>query len=175
MKESNILKEAAIPVEIQNKDFVQVYPDGWDRLLSLPSRSPHIARLYAFLAKHIAPLGGAVCVSYDTIAEALGISKMTARRSAEYLVDNGIVVRFKMGTGAFIYALNPDEVWKSAHKNKIFAAFHTQSIVLRQDTEALEAQVRILRSRAGKDKEPQKAGANRKNREVPTAKPGVDF
>lgn len=102
-------------------------------------------------------MGGAVCVSYDTIAEALGISKMTARRSAEYLVDNGIVVRFKMGTGAFIYALNPDEVWKSAHKNKTFAAFHTQSIVLRRDTEALETQVRMLRSKSGTKK--RKSGA----------------
>lgn len=74
----------------KNRDFSQVYPKGWDVMLNLPSRSPHVARLYAFLAKHIAPLGGAVCVSYDTMAEALGISKMTARRSAEFLVIMGL-------------------------------------------------------------------------------------
>lgn len=93
---------------------------------------------------------------------------MTARRSAEYLVDNGIVVRFKMGTGAFIYALNPDEVWKSADKYKKFAAFHTQAIVSRRDTDALEAQVRMLRSKtdagekSGKNKQ-QKKGSIEKN------------
>lgn len=160
MKETDILKEELTPVETQNWDFVQVYPEGWDRLLSLPSRSPHVARLYAFLAKHIAPLGGAVCVSYETIAEALDISMMTARRAAEYLVDNGVVVRFKMGTGAFIYALNPDEVWKSANKNKKFAAFHTQSVVLRRDTDALELQVRMLRSKSSTRKS--KSAANKK-------------
>lgn len=160
MKETDILKEELTPVETQNWDFVQVYPEGWDRLLSLPSRSPHVARLYAFLAKHIAPLGGAVCVSYETIAEALDISMMTARRAAEYLVDNGVVVRFKMGTGAFIYALNPDEVWKSANKNKKFAAFHTQSVVLRRDTDALKSQVRMLRSKSSTRKS--KSAANKK-------------
>lgn len=148
MKHEEIFKAEAEEIiaetEQKNRDFVQVYPKGWDVMLSLPSKSPHVARLYAFLAKHIAPLGGAVCVSYDTMAEALGISKMTARRAAEFLVNNGVVVRFKMGTGAFIYAMNPEEVWKSADKHKKYAAFYTKSLVLRRDTEALEAQVKML-------------------------------
>lgn len=147
MKQTDILKEESEPVEDKNSDFAQVYPGGWDRLLSLPSKSPHVARLYALLAKHTAPLGGAVCVSYEVMAESLGISKMTARRAAEYLVQNGVVVRFKMGTGAFIYALNPDEVWRSASKHKKYAAFHTQSLVSRRDTEAFESHVRILQSK----------------------------
>lgn len=166
MKQINILQEDSEVVEKKNKGFTQVYPAGWEQLLNLPSKSPHVARLYALLAKHTTPLAGAVCVSYDTMAEALGISKMTARRSAEYLVENGIVVRFKQGAGAFIYALNPDEVWKSAHKHKEYAAFHTQSLVSRRDTEALELQVRMLQTKCESKKPMRKKGSKKQKAEL---------
>lgn len=149
--------------EPKNINFAQVYPAGWDRLLNMPTSNPQATRLYALLAKHAAPMGGAVCASYATIAECLGVSVMTARRAAEYLVENEIVVRFRAGTGAFIYALDPEEVWKSAAKYKKYAAFHTRSLVARRDTEALEAYVKFLRSKD--EEEPRKAA---KKKAAPT-------
>ncbi|ARJ70094.1 hypothetical protein B0A89_11080 [Paracoccus contaminans] len=108
------------------------------------------------------------------MAEALGISKMTARRAAEFLVNNGVVVRFKMGTGAFIYAMNPEEVWKSADKNKKYAAFHTQSLVLRRDTEALETQVRMLGMRDTKKPTATKQKTTRRGKKTPVKKSEAD-
>ena len=47
----------------ENRGFVQVYPQGWQRIRSLMSENPTAAKVYAVLAEHIDPSCGAVVVS----------------------------------------------------------------------------------------------------------------
>lgn len=143
--------ESETSKEIQkNKDFSMVWGPAWDRLMSIPTQNAQATRLYALLAKHTAPRGGAVAASYKTLAEILGVSEMTIRRAADYLVNNGIVVRFRAGVGAFVYALNPEEVWKSKAEHKKYAAFYTMTLVGRKDSIELEQFVKKLTSGAPK-------------------------
>lgn len=130
----------------KNKDFAMVWGPAWDRLMSIPTQNAQATRLYALLAKHSAPRGGAVAASYKTLAEILGVSEMTARRAADYLVKNEIIVRFRAGVGAFVYALNPEEVWKSKAEHKKYAAFYTMTLVGKKDSAELEQFVKKLTS-----------------------------
>lgn len=133
--------------EIQkNRDFTMVWGPAWDRLMSIPTQNAQATRLYALLAKHTAPRGGAVAASYKTLATILGVSEMTARRAADYLVSNEIVVRFRAGVGAFVYALNPEEVWKSKAEYKQYAAFYTMTLVGKKDSAELTQYVKKLTS-----------------------------
>ncbi|UFS64704.1 helix-turn-helix domain-containing protein [Paracoccus denitrificans] len=164
--------------EIQkNKDFSMVWGPAWDRLMSIPTQNAQATRLYALLAKHTAPRGGAVAASYKTLAEILGVSEMTIRRAADYLVNNGIVVRFRAGVGAFVYALNPEEVWKSKAEHKKYAAFYTMTLVGRKDSIELEQFVKKLTSEAPKKASCQSTKAKKKAKPVSeSSKPenGVD-
>ena len=58
----------------ENRGFVQVYPQGWQRIRSLMSENPTAAKVYAVLAEHIDPSCGAVVVSQDVLAEMVGVS-----------------------------------------------------------------------------------------------------
>ena len=59
----------------ENRGFVQVYPQGWQRIRSLMSENPTAAKVYAVLAEHIDPSCGAVVVSQDVLAEMVGVSE----------------------------------------------------------------------------------------------------
>jgi DNA-binding transcriptional regulator YhcF (GntR family) len=117
----------------QNRDFVQVYPKGWKRLQTLIRTNPSAARVYAFLSEHIDGTCGAVVVSQDVIAESLGVHRRTIIRLTKQLEDDGALVRIKVGTGIYAYALDPDEVWKSWDEHKDLAAFRTRTLVKKSD------------------------------------------
>lgn len=117
----------------QNRDFVQVYPKGWKRLQALIRTNPSAARVYAFLSEHIDGTCGAVVVSQDVIAESLGVHRRTIIRLTKQLEDDGVLVRIKVGTGIYAYALDPDEVWKSWDEHKDLAAFRTRTLVKKSD------------------------------------------
>ncbi|MBT9160962.1 MAG: hypothetical protein DDT26_02259 [Dehalococcoidia bacterium] len=117
----------------QNRNFVQVYPKGWKRLQTLIRTNPSAARVYAFLSEHIDGTCGAVVVSQDVIAESLGVHRRTIIRLTKQLEDDGALVRIKVGTGIYAYALDPDEVWKSWDEHKDLAAFRTRTLVKKSD------------------------------------------
>jgi DNA-binding transcriptional regulator YhcF (GntR family) len=117
----------------QNKDFVQVYPKGWQRLQSLIKTNPSAARIYVFLSEHIDGTAGAVVVSQDVIASYLGVHRRTIIRLTKQLEDQGALVRIKVGTGIYAYALDPEEVWKSWDEHKDLAAFRTRTLVKKAD------------------------------------------
>ena len=71
----------------ENRGFVQVYPQGWQRIRSLMSENPTAAKVYAVLAEHIDPSCGAVVVSQDVLAEMVGVSERTIRRATAYLEE----------------------------------------------------------------------------------------
>jgi DNA-binding transcriptional regulator YhcF (GntR family) len=123
-----------------NRDFVQVYPKGWKRLQSLIRTQPSAARVYAFLAEHIDGACGAVVVSQEVIAKELEVHERTIRRLTQALEEAGAIVRIKVGTGVYAYALDPTEIWKSWDDKKEHAAFLTKTLVLKSDR--ANAQVR---------------------------------
>jgi DNA-binding transcriptional regulator YhcF (GntR family) len=116
-----------------NRGFVQVYPKGWKRLQALLRSNPSAARVYAFLAEHIDGACGAVVVSQDVIAKELDVHERTIRRLTQQLEESGALVRIKVGTGVYAYALDPEEVWRSWDQKKETAAFVTKTLVLKTD------------------------------------------
>jgi len=115
--------------EKKNKDFSQVYKAGWDRIRRLADINPGCVKLYALLAEHIDGSSGAVCATQKVLSEILGVNERTIRRQSQILEDEGAIVRIKVGTGIYAYALDPNEVWKSWDNRKEYAAFITRTIV----------------------------------------------
>lgn len=111
----------------ENRDFTQVYPQGWNRIRELLRKDPNAAALYAFFAEQMGP-DGTLCASRGTIAEALDIGERTVSRHVKTLEGMGAIVVLKVGT-ANVYCLNPAEVWKSFDNAKPYAAFKTHTLV----------------------------------------------
>lgn len=126
-------KKAADDEAKKNRDFTQVYPKGWRRLQQLMRESPSAARLYAFLAEHMDGGGGVVVASQELIGRELDIHKRTVIRLSAELEKQGAIVRIRVGTGTYAYALDPSEVWKSWDSKKQTAAFLTKTLVLKGD------------------------------------------
>jgi Fe2+ or Zn2+ uptake regulation protein len=113
----------------ENRNFVQVYPQGWRRLRMLISDNPAAAKVYALLAENIDPSAGAVVVAQAVLAEMTGTSERTVRRATAYLEEQRALVRIKIGGGVYAYALNPSEVWRAWDIGKDSAAFITRTLV----------------------------------------------
>lgn len=116
-----------------NRDFVQVYPKGWKRLQALIRTNPSAARVFAFLAEHVDGICGAVVVSQEVMAKELEVHERTIRRLTQQLEDAGAILRIKVGTGVYAYALDPSEIWRSWDEKKTMAAFVTKTLVLKSD------------------------------------------
>lgn len=116
-----------------NTDFVQVYSKGWARLDHLIQTNPQGARVWSFLARHIDGACGAVVVSQQVLAQELGVVERTIRRLTKKLENDGAIVRIKIGTGVYAYALDPTEIWRSWDDKKALAAFTTKTLVKKAD------------------------------------------
>ena len=120
--------------EKKNKNFVQMYPKGFDRAIEIIEQYPLAARLYMFLAKHIEPGTGAIVASQQLLADELNISVRSVQRATKWLDENNVVLRIKLGAGSiYAYCLDPDEVWKSWNTNKKYAAFNTKTLARHKD------------------------------------------
>jgi biotin operon repressor len=130
-------REAALQEEEKKKNtgFVQVYTKGWKRLQALIQQNPGAARVFAFLAENIDGSCGAVVVSQNVMAEELGIVERTIRRHTAWLEEQGALVRIRVGSGVYAYALDPEEIWKSWDSKKEHAAFVTRTLVSKRDRE----------------------------------------
>ena len=112
-----------------NRQFVQVYPKGWARLQSLIRTNPSAARLYALLAEHIDPQGGVVVAAQQVLADLLGVNERTIRRLTKQLEDELAIIRIRVGSGTYAYALDPAEVWRAWDAQKDHAVFRTRTLV----------------------------------------------
>lgn len=119
----------------QNTGFTQVYPKGWARLQDLIQKDPAGARIYAFIAQHMDARTGALVVSQETMAEAIGVHERTIRRITKRLEDQAVMVRIRVGAGVYAYCLDAAEVWKSWDDEKQHAAFTTRTLVKKADRE----------------------------------------
>lgn len=116
-----------------NKDFVQMYPAGFARISRLLSENPGALRLWVFLAEHIDADTGGVVAQQDYLAEVLGVTVRSIRRWSEALEAQNALCRLRVGSGVYLYALSPDEVWKSWDKSKDYAVFRTRTLVKKSD------------------------------------------
>ncbi len=112
----------------ENRNFVQIYPQGWLRLQNLMSKAPHAAKLYILLAENIDGKG-AVIATQGVLAELLGVSSKSIQRYSALLEKEKALVRIPLQGGVYAYALNPEEVWKAYDKQKEYAAFNTRTLV----------------------------------------------
>ena len=119
----------------KNPYHTQVYPKGWDGMMTMMAENTNAARLYAFIANHMDPNGGVLVASQKVLAEALGVADITIRRASVWLEEHRHLVRVRVGTSVYAYALNPEEVWKSFHEDKEYAVFSTRTLVSKKDRE----------------------------------------
>ncbi|WP_296428672.1 helix-turn-helix domain-containing protein [Yoonia sp.] len=139
----------------KNRNFVQVYPKGWQRIRWLMQEKPNAARLYSWIAEHMDPDGGALVVSQVVMAEALDVSEITIRRLTKWLEDRNVMVRVRVGTGVYAYALDPNEVWRAWDTSKEFAVFNTKTLVKKntRDNRGVERRIRIMMKEAAGEPE----------------------
>ena len=129
----------------KNKDFVQVYEKGFQRISSLINKNPSAAKLYVFLAKHIEPGTGAVVASQELLAEELKVSTRTIRRLSKVLEEEGAMIRIRLGAGSiYAYCLDPEEVWKSWKTSKDYAAFTTKTLARKNDNGDIRRRLMIM-------------------------------
>lgn len=129
----------------KNKDFVQMYPKGFDRTISMIGEYPLAARIYMFLAKHIEPGTGAVVASQQLLADELDISVRSVQRGTKWLDENNIVLRLKLGAGTvYAYCLDPNEVWKSWNTSKKYAAFNTKTLAQYKDNGDIKRRLMVM-------------------------------
>lgn len=138
MREQAKAQEEARSDELsrENRNFVQVYPQGWKRLRTLINDNPAAAKVYAILAENIDQSAGAVVVAQSVLAEMIGTSERTVRRATSYLEEQRALVRIKVGGGVYAYCLNPAEVWKAWDIQKDSAAFITKTLVKKAGQDA---------------------------------------
>ncbi len=153
------MRQAVIDIdeERKNRDFVQVYPKGWRRLRWLIQANPTAAKLYSWIAEHMDPDGGALVVSQVVMAEALGVSEITVRRLTKWLEENRVMVRVRVGSGVYAYALDPEEVWRAWDTQKETAVFRTRTLVKKRDRHNAQVERRIrmmLKEAAGEPELP---------------------
>jgi len=151
-----------------NSDFTQVYAKGWNRLRELIKTNPSAARVYAFLAEHIDGVCGVVVVSQDVLAEEVGVHVRTIKRLTKVLEDEKALVRIRVGTGVYGYALDPTEVWKSWDDSKPMAAFTTKTLVRKGDRDNSTVK-RKLKVMLGEPKAPGTVVPDRRQMELEDA------
>jgi biotin operon repressor len=131
--------------EPREPPFSRVYGPGWQRVRELVDAYPLAAKLWLRLAEEIAgQTSGAVVASQDTLAEVLGCSVRSIQRATKMLEEKGALVRLRIGSGVYAYAMNPAEVWGSYRTAKEHAAFNTRTLVTRGSAN-LVAEERIRR------------------------------
>src|SRR4051794_8438433 len=116
--------------EPREPPFSRVYGPGWQRVRELVDAYPLAAKLWLRLAEEIAgQTSGAVVASQDTLADVLECSVRSVQRASKVLEEKGALVRLRVGSGVYAYAMNPGEVWGSSRTARQYAAFNTRPLV----------------------------------------------
>lgn len=130
----------------KNKNFVQFYPNGFERIKSLiEAKQPTALKLYMFLAEHMEPGTGAVVASQQLLADELEVSVRTIKTVSKYLEDIGAIIRIRLGAGTvYAYCLDPSEVWRSWDTTKKYAAFNTRTLAHRKDNGDVKRRLMVM-------------------------------
>jgi Helix-turn-helix domain len=130
----------------KNKNFVQFYPSGFERIKSLiEAKQPTALKLYLFFAEHMEPGTGAVVASQQLLADELEVSVRTIKTVSKYLEDLGAIIRIRLGAGTvYAYCLDPNEVWKSWDTSKKYAAFNTKTLARQKDNGDIKRRLMVM-------------------------------
>ena len=130
----------------KNKDFVQFYNCGFERIKSLiEAKQPTALKLYIFLAENMESGTGAVVASQKLLAEELKVSVRTIKTVSKYLENIGAIVRIRLGAGTvYAYCLDPSEVWKSWDNSKKYAAFNTKTLAREKDNGDIKRRLMVM-------------------------------
>ena len=144
--EENQRKEEEFKQAKKNKNFVQIYANGFERIkLLIEAKQPTALKLYLFLAEHMEPGTGAVVASQKLLAEELEVSVRTIKTVSKYLENIGAIIRIQLGPGTvYAYCLNPSEVWKSWNTTKKYAAFNTKTLARHKDNSDIKRRLMIM-------------------------------
>ena len=120
--------------ELNNSNFIQVYPDGWKRIKDLLSTNKSALLIYIYLIENMGS-DGSVMVAQKDIAAAVGVSEITVKRQVSFLCDtkNGIIVKRKTNSNINVYGVNPKEAWKSYDGGKAKSLFMLQKLEIRRE------------------------------------------
>lgn len=121
--------------------FTKVYPAGWQRMRRLVrlKGGPTVTALWMLLAEHC-DRQNAIVVSQETLAEELGVHRISVWRAIEFLKNTGVIAVLKMGS-ANVYVLDPDLVWKDAEQHKRFCAFGAKVLAGFTENDGLKAKL----------------------------------
>jgi hypothetical protein len=116
-----------------NDNFVQLYVDNLDLIISMTSENPASVKVFIWLLKHM-DKRNALVISQQALAEATGMSRTTIFRATQYLKEKKAIQIFKSGS-TNIYAVNAQVAWKSTADNKKYAWFDAKVYIsfLEQD------------------------------------------
>lgn len=117
----------------KNRDFVQVYPLGWDKLREVIKQNAKAAALYTFLAEHIDGSCGAVICTQDFLATRMDCSVRTVQRCIAFLEKENMITSITLAGNVKAYALNPSLVWRGYATGKDHAAFNAKTLVEKDD------------------------------------------
>lgn len=126
----------------KNRDFTQVYPRGWNRIIDLAKGNSSAAALYAWFAQHIDPGCGAVICDQQFLADQFKVTTRTIRNWLTYLENHEAIIRIPVSGRVHAYALDPAEVWKGYNTGKDYAAFTTKTLINKD--EAIQRRIQLM-------------------------------
>lgn len=146
MKDEERLKEEESEEAKKNKNFAQIYNEGWEKMREfIDDNQPTALKLYTFLAQHMDANTGAIVASHAILAERMNVSTKTIKTVLNYLEKKEAVIRINLGKGTVqAYCLNPELVWKSFDNKKQYAAFNTKTLARKEDNGDVIRKLKVM-------------------------------
>lgn len=116
-----------------NDNFIQFYMDNIDLVTNMIGENPTAAKIFLWITKRM-DNRGALVVSQQALAEALGLHRNTVGNCTAYLKEKKALAVFKSGS-TNIYAVNAQIAWKNDVPSKQYALFDAKVYISRDEQE----------------------------------------
>lgn len=116
----------------KNRGFAMIFDDiGTAALRAVAEKSGQAISLFFWLAREM-DAKGAVIITNNTLAAAMGIPASNISRSLRILRDAGVIATMTTG-GGNCHCINPDIAWRSTDNGKKYALFHAVVVVPKEE------------------------------------------
>ena len=134
----------------KNSNFSMIFDHGGSTTLrEVAKKSGQAIALFFWMIENM-DRQGAVVVSNDTLAEALGIVRQNVSRALNTLREHGVIWSLKKGIT--VHCVNPEIAWRSTEDGKQFALFHAQVIASKTEVDVArqeaDRRAKIVQQRA---------------------------
>lgn len=133
--EKTVVDESTGQITELNANFVQIYIDKLDLIMSMTGENPTAVRVFTFILKHM-DNRNALVISQHALSEALGIGRTTVHTSISFLKEKKAIAVFKSGN-INIYAVNAQLAWKSQASGKRYAMFDAKVYLSESEQEEM--------------------------------------